>query len=327
MPPRRYRGFRITWYLGDLTWEHIFNVLDTVKCEYIVYQQEDCPTTGRLHVQGYVYFANGKAKKTVEKIFLGANILTADRSSEENRDYCTKLDTRHEGGRTRERGTCPKQGARHDINDAREDIEAGMDDFDMFRKHGILWARYRHALIAHRSAMVKPRDFWTKTLTIYGDTGMGKSTFALWTAKQNPGTVATMMLPKNQDSMVWCDGCINANTIIIEDIELPGNFGYGTLKNMLDWTPCLMPVKGMSMQWAPHFVIITSNHHPQLWYAGRDGEWTPEKNALCRRLTTNGSKIVHLTEQWRAPLHDSHPEEWRALEDELGYETDQSIEY
>ncbi len=334
MSPRRYRGFRITWYLGDLTWEHIFNVLDTVECEYIVYQEENCPTTGRRHVQGYVHFPNGKTKKVVEKIFLGANILTADRSAKENRDYCTKLDTRAEGGRTRERGVLPTQGARHDIHEARIDIEAGMNDFDMFVKYGILWARYRHAFIAHRSAMVKPRNFWTQTTVIYGDTGKGKSAKAFWLAAQNSGTVATMLLPRNQDSMVWGDGCITANTIIIEDMEVPGNINYGVLKNMLDWTPCQMPVKGMSMQWAPHFMIITSNYHPRDWYPSKEfssvmingimtrvkNEWTPETNALCRRLTTNGSKIVHLTEPWSVPEDDD-------LVSLDGYVTDQSVVY
>jgi len=302
MPPaRRTRAFRFAWFLAELTWAFIYNILDTVVCQYIVYQDEICPRTGRRHVQGYVYFANGKTLERVRAIFQGAGVKTCQRSPAENKAYCTKLESRREGGRARERGELPDQGARSDIHDARKDIENGMDDFDMFVKYGILWARYGQVLIRHRSAMVKPRDFWTITLTLWGKTGIGKSARARWTAQQNGGNIATMMLPRNQDSMVWCDGCIDARTIIIEDMELPGNFSYGVLKNMLDWTPCLMPVKCMSMQWAPHFVIITSNYHPREWYPDKDGAWNNDENALCRRLTTNGSTIVHMERRWRVP--------------------------
>ncbi len=302
MPPRRRtRGFRITWFKGEHTWAHIHEVMDTIVCMYIVYQEEICPETERRHIQGYVYFANGKSLETVRNSFEGADIRLAHKSAEVNKAYCTKIESRRPGGRTRERGIMPEQGARHDINDARLDIEAGMNDFDMFVKHGILWARYRTAFIAHRAAMVKPRNFWTKTLTLWGKTGIGKSVRARWNAEQNGGNVATMLLPRDQTSMVWGDGCINADTIIIEDLELPGNFNYGVFKTMLDWTPMLMPVKGMSMQWAPHHVIITSNHDPATWYAGKDGTWNVEDNALCRRLTTNGSRIVHMVHRWAVP--------------------------
>ena len=298
---RRSRAFRITWFKGVLKWNDIHTVMDSVECEYMIYQEEICPKTKRRHIQGYVYFANGKSLKRVRKIFEGADIRLAHKSAKINQAYCSKLETRRPGGRARERGVLPDQGARADIHDARLDIEAGMSDFDMFVKHGILWARYSRVLMAHRMAMVKPRDFWTKTLVLWGKTGIGKSHRALWNARQTGTLIATMLLPKGQDSMVWCDGCIAADVIIIEDMELPGNFSYGTLKNMLDWTPCLMPVKGMSMQWAPHYVIITSNHDPCNWYADKDGPWNPKENALCRRLTTNGSRIIHMIHPWSPP--------------------------
>ncbi len=259
------------------------------------------PKTKRRHIQGYVYYANGKTLARARKIFLGADVRIANKSAKINLEYCTKFETRIQNGHSNVRGTMPEQGARTDIFIALDDIEAGMNDFDMFRKHGMLWARYGESLKRHRMAMVKPRDFWTQTLVLWGDTGRGKSRRAYWNASHTPGPVATMLLPKDQKSMVWCDGLIGADTIIIEDMELPGNFPYGILKNMLDWTPCIMPVKGMHMQWAPHYVIITSNHHPCNWYADKDGVWDNEHNALCRRLTTNGSKIVHVLHKWKPP--------------------------
>ncbi len=267
----------------------------------MVYQEENCPDTGRRHVQGYVYYKNGKTVARTRAMIKGADCDVAYGSAAKNKAYCTKIDSRRPGGIAIERETMPDQGARTDIHEAREDIEAGMNDRDMFRKHGNTWARNMQVLIHHRSAMVDPRTEWTKTLVLWGKTGIGKSSRALWTAQQNPGNVATMLLPRSDKDMVWGDGCINANTIIIEDMGCPAEISYTMIKKMLDWPPLLMPVKGMSMQFAPKYVIITSNHNPDMWYAGKDGDWNINDNALCRRLTTNGSRIVHMTRPWKAP--------------------------
>ncbi len=305
--PRRSRAFTITWWQGDHTWVFIYHTLDNVVCDYIIYQTELSPETGNQHIQGYIYFANGKTLERVRALFPGASIEVAIRSAKINKEYCSKIASRKPGGIAKERGTMPDQGARTDIVDARLDIEAGMNDFDMFVKHNLIWARYSQVLIRHRAAMVQPRNFWTKTLVLWGRTGLGKSTRAHWHAQQNGGRIGQMMLPRNADTMVWADGCIAADTIIIEDIGLPGNFAYSTLKNMLDWAPCRMPVKGMSMQWAPHHVIITSNFNPREWYPTDGGDWdalNPEggpDNPLKRRLTTRGSEIIHMERRWNVP--------------------------
>ncbi len=106
---RRSRAFRITWFKGDHSWTHIHEVMDTVECDFIVYQEEICPETDRRHIQGYVHFANGKTLARVRTIFEGADIRLATKSAEVNVAYCTKLESRREGGRSRMRGTLPNQ--------------------------------------------------------------------------------------------------------------------------------------------------------------------------------------------------------------------------
>ncbi len=299
MPDRRSRAFRITWFKGEHTWEYIHNVMDTVVCQYIIYQEEICPTTHRRHVQGYVYFENGKTLARVRAIFPGADIRLATQSPEVNKQYCSKVASRREGGRARERGVIPDQGARNDLADAMEDIKAGLTNKQMFEKHGMLWARYGRVLKEYRGDLVEPRDFWTKTTVLWGKTGYGKSTRATYLAKQNEGTVGYLLIPRNGKDMVWGDGCIDSNTVIIEDMGCPGEINFAMLKRMLDRHPCPMPVKGSHMQWAPHFVIITSNYDPQTWYPGET--WTAEDNPLCRRLTTQGSQIIHMRVPWVEP--------------------------
>lgn len=302
MPPARTRAFRITWFRGAHTWAYIHDVLDTVVCRYIIYQEEICPETERRHIQGYVYFENAKTLVRVRRIFVGADIRVAHRSPKINKEYCTKLESRREGGRARERGDFPTPGARHDIVVAREDIEAGLSNKEMFIKYGLLWAQYSRVLKEYRADMIEPRDFWTVTTVLWGPTGIGKSYRTGWMAKRNPGSVGSLLIPRDGKDMVWGDGCVAANTVIIEDIGCPGEINLTMLKRMLDRHPCPMPVKGTHMQWAPHYVIITSNYDPQTWYPGE--EWTPETNPLCRRLTTEGSEIIHMTQQWTPPMEE-----------------------
>ncbi len=304
---RRARGFRLAWFKGEHTWRHIYRVLDTVECVYIIYQDEICPETDNRHVQAYVHFLNGKLLSRVRDIFEDADVRIADKSPEVNRAYCSKVATRRVGGRARERGTLPDQGARHDIHDARRDIEAGLTNAEMFIKYGILWARYGRTLKEYRSDMVAPRNFWTKTLVIWGKTGIGKSTRCYWEANQLPGTVGYLLIPRDGRDMVWGNGCIASKTVVIEDLGCPGEINYTVLKRMLDWAPCPMPLKGSDMQWAPLNVIITSNFDPRTWYPGE--EWTPDQNPLCRRLTTNGSRIIHMVHPWTVPNVDSDTDE------------------
>ncbi|GAC77752.1 replication protein, partial [uncultured marine virus] len=147
--PRRNRAFCLTWNDGDTTRAYKLNILNTVACDYIIYQEE-IGENGNHHFQGYVYFPNGKTLERVRAIFPGCNIEVARRSPKINKEYCSKLDTRAPGGAAAERGVLPDQGHRADLEEFVREIEAGKSDFEMMHLNASLWCRYRIALIAHR---------------------------------------------------------------------------------------------------------------------------------------------------------------------------------
>lgn len=79
----------------------MFNGVDRSKVREIGWQQERCPTTGRLHIQGYVCFTIGSKltrKQAQETLFItGAHMEGMKGTVQDSRIYCSKLDTRVAG--------------------------------------------------------------------------------------------------------------------------------------------------------------------------------------------------------------------------------------
>ncbi len=299
----RCRAYRYTWFQGSNSWTDMYDRVASIPCMYTVWQTERCPTTDRLHIQGYIYFKSAKTHKRMRHLLPGADIRTATKSPSINREYCTKLDTQVKELPHGETGILPSQGRREDLISMMEHIRDGWSDVQMFEHYPSSWAQHYRVMMKYRIDLIQPRTFQTKTFVLWGETGMGKSKFAFWYAKKR-GSWATLLVPTNRDGMVWGDGTIGADVIIIEDHD--GQINYNVLKRMLDRHPMNAPVKSSNMQWAPHYVIITSNVDPRFWYHNIDpSPWTPKTNALCRRLTTKGSEIVHITEEWHFPDDDS----------------------
>lgn len=71
--------------------------LDSIK--YGIWQQERCPTTGRLHLQCYFEFRKPLRMPAVKRAIgdASAHVEPRQGSREEARDYCQKAETRTAG--------------------------------------------------------------------------------------------------------------------------------------------------------------------------------------------------------------------------------------
>lgn len=91
---------------------------------YMCYQHEICPTTSRLHTQGYVQFNNRIRRKTA-KLYLGDDTIHLESARglpHENRAYCSKPDSAVADTFV-EFGTMhPGQGTRTDLHAAKDFI-------------------------------------------------------------------------------------------------------------------------------------------------------------------------------------------------------------
>lgn len=79
---------------------------DSKQMKYMIYQKEKCPTTEKLHYQGFVYFHNKKSKNGAIKLVPNSHIILCDGTVEQNIAYCSKEESRLGG--PWEFGTKPK---------------------------------------------------------------------------------------------------------------------------------------------------------------------------------------------------------------------------
>lgn len=71
--------------------------LDTISCEYYVYQEEYTRAWNR-HIQGYVHFKSARSFASMKKKFPKAKLICATGSAEKNKAYCQKEKTRVANG-------------------------------------------------------------------------------------------------------------------------------------------------------------------------------------------------------------------------------------
>jgi len=108
MDETKARAWCITVFVSDVvTLQSFVDSVGFKKADFAVAQAEIAPTTGREHVQAFVYFPNARSFKAVKdefKIF-NPHIEAAKGTVQDNVVYCTKVESRKPG-------TVPRWNAR-----------------------------------------------------------------------------------------------------------------------------------------------------------------------------------------------------------------------
>lgn len=73
--------------------DEIEKALQECGCDYGVYKPEKCPTTGRPHLQGYLYWKNKKRGGAILEKFPGGEWRVCKGNTTQNFDYCSKPET------------------------------------------------------------------------------------------------------------------------------------------------------------------------------------------------------------------------------------------
>lgn len=150
-PNRKSRGYAFTIFAENEDFDDdIICFLNDHEEQYKCFGFEKCPTTGKLHMQGYMYFKNPVIGRKVLSIFKSnAHWEQAVRSSQVNINYCSKDNDFYEFGDR------PNQGVRSDIDELKEDILNGSTVKEVSLSHTNLYMRYSGA-IEKFSMMHKP---------------------------------------------------------------------------------------------------------------------------------------------------------------------------
>lgn len=257
---------------------------DNIK--YIIFQQETCPKTKRLHWQGHVEFFTPIGYKSVQKCIGDEKAhveIVKDRI--ESRAYCTPGGSKKSGpkdhipGSQYERGQWDEvgQGRRSDFSEICDAIRADKPLREIANANPGTFARY------HRGIRELRRLQWGRrmnqeceVIVLWGKGGAGK------THKANE------LAPNAywKDNTKWWNDYNGEKEVIINDMML-NKWEPDYLKNMFDKWPMKIEDKGGVMELAATKFVITTNENPETWF-----QFIPE---LRRRV----KKIEEFTEEYK----------------------------
>ncbi len=252
---------------------------------YSIGQLERCPSSSRLHIQGYTELRNpmrvpgfkGTFGPGVREI---VHVEPRRGTREQAREYCRKEDTRVSGPWETGEWTGGGSGRRTDLAALKVSIDDGADDVALWEGHFTHMLRYHKAVGTYRLLKAaalgsKQRDILCRVY--YGRTGTGKSHRAF---KEAACEVESFyVLPQGRGD-IWFDGYIGQRGLIID--EFYGWIQWSLLLRILDKYPLQVPIKGGFVAASWTHIWITSNSCPDQWYdVSKVGTLEP----LKRRLT------------------------------------------
>ncbi|AFN42891.1 putative viral replication protein [Acartia tonsa copepod circovirus] len=253
------------------------NLPEHRHCDYRVGQLER-GDNGTLHIQGYYHHRVMKSFNQMKKLIPNAHWEIAKGSPKQNRDYCTKEDTRVPDTRPFEEGECPHQGTRFDLRQCADVLANGGSLLDL---PGEMVIRYHRGFSAYRSLFHKRRQEAPTVLWIYGPTGSGKSRFA--------STLRDECYWKPPGK--WFDGYDQEPLVILDDYRSEwAEWGvFGQLLRLLDRYPLMVEYKGGSVQFCSELIVITCDRPPsELWFSQGD----------IGQLTRRISHVIHAVGMW-----------------------------
>jgi hypothetical protein len=260
---------------------------------YVVMQNEECPKTKRKHWQGYMELNGEYSFNTIKKKIFNDNTIHIEPrrgSAAEAITYCKKLETRIEGTEPYEHGEQKTQGKRSDIEEYTGHLLQSVAEGKMtwteesLEKYGHMLVKYpfgtKSLLEAQQQAQAVDILRDVKVEVLWGDTGVGKTTYVFKTFK--PSQVYQVPFA----SKVWFNGYTGQPVLFFDEFcGLQSGMPIGYFLRLLDKYPLQTEYKGGFVPMRHTHVIICSNLHPSKWYPDiPDAQY----QALMRRLTSGG---------------------------------------
>lgn len=253
------------------------------------HQIERAPTTGHLHVQGYLEFKNPFGMQGVKDMFIPhqPHVEPARRSAAKNHAYCTD--------QAKRALNAPEpyvfgdfsitQGQRSDLAEAVDTMRTGTL-LELWDKHAKSMVIYHRGLMMgqqHFSSLRVKRDWYTTITWIYGPTGVGKTRSAIRLYDGQP----CFHPPMPNNGIIYYDSYKDEPWMHVDDYGGQYKYEYlvGTLINNV---PVTVPCRGYEKQFLVKHLVITSERHPRSYYPDRD------ISSLERRFRDPGNALIHM---------------------------------
>lgn len=260
--------FFITALESNQRWFHQLSLKKGIR--YFVVGKETCPTTKRLHFQGYISYKNAKTFSQTKKWFGldKIHIEPAGGDDFQNQKYCTKENLLLEIGEPL------KQGKRSDIERAIDIVQETNSIREVIStvynyqavRHTELWLKYKET----KRPVAPIQVIW-----IYGSSGSGKTSKVY---KDNSSNEVFEPL-----SFKWWEGYDAHKTVLIDDFRVD-YCSFAQLLRLLDIYPFRVEMKGGSRQIQFNKIYITAPQHPLEMY--KHLKYEEDLTQLTRRITT-----------------------------------------
>lgn len=269
------RCFMITFYPDegneDHTPEKWGQALVEIGAKYFIFGEEVCPTTGRLHYQGYVemkkaYYVRVLTAEVKDYMDKGCWLGERRGSQADAIEYCKK------DGKVHEWGNKANPGRAREADVGMEILRGGGTLTDvMDQVSGHAWCTYRNGWKEAATLMrsVRPEETPPTVIILVGASGSGKTRLA-----RSEGARPT----------VWRDpfvsGCLGPK-VLFDDFD-PETMSRTWFLLLTDRYHQTVEIKGGEATWAPTHIYFTSNHHPTNWKFKCGSMWD---QACTRRIT------------------------------------------
>lgn len=292
---RATRAQRKTWCFTSYVTKHYSYYKNELSLHqsgirYMVYQLEKCPTTDRLHLQGYVEFYKDKRMTQVKRILENNALhLEARRGTRKQaRDYCCDEDKRLPNteavflGKFRTR-----QGHRTDVDQIADCVIDGWSASQIAAEFPSIYMRMHRgiaALITKRDEATLNQYHKIDTTVVFGKSRAGKTRFIF----DKHGAENVYVAQITEDRKLWFQGYEGQKVLLINEFygQLPVNY----MQNLLDNYRMQLQVKGGHAVSNWDHIYITANCDPIEWYSG----WRRIPEAVMESIFRRFDEIVHL---------------------------------
>ena len=187
------------------------------------------------------------------------------------------------------KGGAPKQSA---YTAMIEMATSGATVNDIAKAHPAQFVRYSRGVASLVAAHVQPKTWKPYAVWLFGDTGIMKSRLAK--------TLHKMQTYIKLGGNKWFDGYFGQEIAVLDDFRKNWwTFDYWL--TLIDHGPCIVEVKGDTIQWIPRMVIVTCHKSPTDLYKYTDDDGNTHEREDIQQLRRRFDLILDMSGQpdWR----------------------------
>jgi len=253
---KQTKSFTFTYFASEEElYNDVFKISDylNTNCSYYIFGKEVCPTTGKIHLQGYAQLHRKTRIRTI-RTAMNCHCEIPLKDALININYCKKDNKFTEFGQVR----LPKHGNPEEKTERSKEILELAKKGNLDQIQDSYPSNFLHSYRTIKSIAAEESKPY-KCLERIG----------VWIYSQASGTGKSRFVSSNWDDAhwtlgdQWMDGYTGQREIVYDDIDCTNSITLlRTLKRVCDVHPVRMGVKGSSVSLKHRTTIVTSNYTP-----------------------------------------------------------------